>query len=239
MKVFIFNYGLLKKAISMHSTLIKAGIDSTVLSSPHKSDFKTKDKSIVRYNTNMYYGGLYNEAVKMSDNENIMMINSDNIIKDIVSLYNRADLFFSVYRSPGVYAPSIKNGGTYWNYDRDRLGWADIYRNWKRAPITDGTCWALSKEVIKKTGLIDLDKNRIGWAIDVLAAMNAKSMGLHVIVDYGIEIMHPAKTIYDIKQAAHEEYMYINSIGVSKEYYDYKEEATKLTHNWEGFSGRS
>jgi hypothetical protein len=238
MKVFIFNYGLLKKAMLMHSKLSKAGVECMILSSPHASDFDTNNKSIIRYNTNMYYGGLYNEAVRLSDNDDIMIINSDNVIKDIVELYNRAVLFFSSYRLPGVYAPSIKDGGTYWNYDKKLLGWADVYRGWMRAPITDGTCWAISKDVVAKTGAVDLSKNRIGWAIDVLSAMNAQKMGLHVVIDYDVVIAHPAKTVYDVSKAAVEERDYVESIGVLNEYSKYKENAKKLICNSEGFSGR-
>lgn len=214
-EVYIFNYGQMENALTLRSQFDAIGVRAYVLDSASGEDVPELD--YVFEFPNIYYSGLWNEALSMFSGSHLMVITSDVKIPDASRLINNAKQFFKSDKA-WIYAPNVNY--TFWNYDLGSL--PDIGRNIKQVPNTDGMCWMLSSDAAFSVGNVDNEINKIGFGIDLLAAMLAYRENKLVGRDYSIEVIHPQTRSYDSSEAEKQEFEWINSLGYFKEYIQYR-----------------
>lgn len=215
LQVFIFNYGQMDNALKLRSQFDEIGVQAVILDSDSGND--VPDLDYVYSFDNIYYSGLWNEALGMLVGSHMMIITSDVTIPEARKLVNNAKSFFRSDRA-AIYAPNVNF--TFWNYDPSAL--PDHSRDIKIVPNTDGMCWMLSADAAYSVGNVDNEINKIGFGIDLLAAMFAKKDGKLVGRDYSITVSHPQTRSYDSSEAEKQEFAWINSLGYLREYIQYR-----------------
>jgi hypothetical protein len=83
-------------------------------------------------------------------------------------------------------------------------------------------CWLLSSDAVYSIGLVDNEINKIGFGIDLLAAMFAQREGKLVGRDYSITVKHPQTREYDSAEAERQEFAWVASLGYTQEYTQYR-----------------
>lgn len=214
-QVFIFNYGLMNKALALQKQFTDIGIDAYILDSDSGNEVP-EGNNIYAFE-NIYYSGLWNEALELFTGSHMMIITSDVEIPDASKLVKNAKAFYKSDKA-WIYAPNVNY--TFWDYEPSAL--ADYSRDLKIVPNTDGMCWALSSDAAFSVGNIDIEINKIGFGIDLLAAMMAGREGKLVVRDYSITVKHPQTRSYDSKEAEKQEFAWIDSIGYIREYIQYR-----------------
>lgn len=215
LQVFIFNYGQMDNALKLRSQFDEIGVQAVILDSDSGND--VPDLDYVYSFDNIYYSGLWNEALGMLVGSHMMIITSDVTIPEARKLVNNAKSFFRSDRA-AIYAPNVNF--TFWNYDPSAL--PDHSRDIKIVPNTDGMCWMLSADAAYSVGNVDNEINKIGFGIDLLAAMFAKKDGKLVGRDYSITVSHPQTRSYDSSEAEKQEFAWVNSLGYLREYIQYR-----------------
>ena len=215
LQVFIFNYGLMDNALKLQSQFKDINIKAIILDSD--SGKEVPDGENIYSFDNIYYSGLWNEALDLFTGSHLMVVTSDVEISDARKLINNAKIFFKGDNT-WIYAPNVNY--TFWNYELSLL--PDYSRDVKIVPNTDGMCWILSSDAVYSIGNIDNEINKIGFGVDLLAAMFAKREGKIVGRDYSITVKHPQTRSYDSSEAEKQEFAWIDSLGYLREYMQYR-----------------
>jgi predicted O-linked N-acetylglucosamine transferase (SPINDLY family) len=227
-QIFVFNYGLLAQAINMLEDFGVQGVDSVILNCEHPSDafsshliadshYKELQLRIHRFG-NIFYSGLWNEAIKRFNKKIMFIITSDTLTSDCQRLVERCLFTFNTCKT-WIYAPDIDF--TTWKYDAALLESATNHDPFlKKVGITDGNCWSLHADLVEKIGLVDLSINRIGW-IDSIAGYLADKADMTAIRDYSIKVEHPRSRGYNTQAASAEMKALLKSRGLFEEYYQW------------------
>jgi hypothetical protein len=215
LQVFIFNYGLMDNALKLKNQFSEIGVSAVVLDS-YSGNPVPEDDGVYAFE-NIYYSGLWNEALDMLTGSHMMIITSDVTIHDVRKLINNAKAFFKSEKA-AIYAPNVNY--TFWNYDMSSL--PDYSRDIKVVPNTDGMCWMLTSDAAFAVGNVDNEVNKIGFGIDLLAAMFATREGKIVGRDYSITVTHPQTRSYDSTEAEKQEFEWIGNLGYIREYIQYR-----------------
>ena len=215
LQVFIFNYGLMENAQKLYSQFEALGVNAVILDSDSGKD--VPDLEYIHAFDNVYYSGLWNEALNLFTGSHMLIVTSDVEIPDARKLVNNAKMF---YKSDNawIYAPNVNY--TFWDYETSAL--PDYSRDVKIVPNTDGMCWMLNSDAAFSVGNIDIEINKIGFGIDLLAAMFASREGKIVGRDYSITVKHPQTRSYDSGDAEKQEFQWIESLGYYREYIQYR-----------------
>lgn len=215
LQVFVFNYGRMEQALSIQKQFTSEGISCRVLDSYSGSE-QVELEDVYSYD-NIYYSGLWNKAIDLFDGTHMMVITSDVTIPDVKRLLTSMKRFFN-NDNCWIYAPNVNH--TFWNYDVESL---ESYNgSIKIVPNTDGMCWALKTDAVELVGSIDVEINRIGFGVDILAAMLSKREGKIVGRDYSITVAHPESRSYNSEEATSQEANWVRSLGYLKEYGMYR-----------------
>jgi hypothetical protein len=215
LQVFVFNYGQMDNALKIRNQFDEIGVSAVILDSD--SGNEVPDLEYVHAFDNIYYSGLWNEALGMLTGSHMMIITSDVTIPDARKMVNNAKSFFKSEKA-AIYAPNVNY--TFWNYELSAL--PDHSRDIKVVPNTDGMCWMLSSDAAYSVGNVDNEINKIGFGIDLLAAMFATKEGKIVGRDYSITVSHPQTRSYDSADAERQEFEWINTLGYFREYLQYR-----------------
>lgn len=161
---------------------------------------------------NLYYSGLWNEAVRLALERRkawLLFVASDVQISDVNLL---ADCLRDVLkrRSAGIYTPSLRP-------DSRASYQATICRDTGRIRecfVNEGFFFLARTRILSRVYPIDLQRNRYGWGIDVMACLHAYRTGHQVLVDDRVTIYHPA-AIHDIptEQALQQQKRYMAEEG--------------------------
>lgn len=213
--VFIFNYGLMDNAIKLRNQFNEIGVKALILDS--FSGQKPPNEEYIHGFDNVYYSGLWNEALNLCTSKHMMILTSDVSIDDASKIITRSHNFFKL-DSAGIYAPNVNY--SFWNYNTELL--EDYGNGMKIVPNTDGMCWIIKSDIAKLIGHIDNSINKIGFGVDLLAAMFAKKQNKLVCRDYSVTVKHPQTRSYDSQEAEKQEFEWISSLGVLTEYKQYR-----------------
>lgn len=177
---------------SANADILKANLSAyfeTVLvdsSSPNPP--KTVDQII----PNFYYGGLWNESVRIAlENQKqwLLFVASDIQIPDVKLLASKIQTMLDKDRV-GVYTPSL-------HYD-SRIAFDYCYNRGtgkiRECYLCEGFFFLARTEILAKLYPVSLDDNKYGWGIDVMTAFHAYQLGMKVVVDDRVEIYHPASS---------------------------------------------
>lgn len=216
-QVFIFNYGLIDGAVNLFKQFHDLGVEVHILNSSDGHDELIPEHENIHLFPNVYYSGLWNEALSMFDGSHMMIITSDVMIPDAAKLINNAKSFFRK-ESNWVYAPNVDY--TFWQYYESDMPNYSV--NVKVVPNTDGMCWMLSSDAAFSVGSVDIEINKIGFGIDLLACMFATREGKIVGRDYSITVKHPQTRSYDSAAAEEQEFAWIKTLGYIREYMQYR-----------------
>jgi len=215
LEVFIFNYGLMDNALKMRQQFYEVGVNAVILDSDSGNPVPELD--YVHSFDNIFYSGLWNEALNLFQGSHMMVVTSDVEIPDPKKLVNNAKVFYKSDKA-WIYAPNVNY--TFWEYELSAL--ENYSRDIKLVPNTDGMCWMLSSDAVYSVGNIDNEINKIGFGVDLLAAMFAKKAGKLVGRDYSITVKHPQTRSYDSSDAETQEFEWISSLGYLQEYVPYR-----------------
>jgi hypothetical protein len=215
LQVFIFNYGLMENAQKLYSQFEALGVNAVILDSDSGKD--VPDLEYIHAFDNVYYSGLWNEALNLFTGSHMLIVTSDVEIPDARKLVNNAKMFYKSDKA-WIYAPNVNY--TFWDYETSAL--PDYSRDVKIVPNTDGMCWMLNSDAAFSVGNIDIEINKIGFGIDLLAAMFASREGKIVGRDYSITVKHPQTRSYDSGDAEKQEFQWIESLGYYREYIQYR-----------------
>ena len=161
---------------------------------------------------NLYYSGLWNEAVRLTLERRkpwLLFVASDVQISDIDLL---AACIRDVLRkkSAGIYTPSLRP-------DSRASYQASICRGTGRMRecfVNEGFFFLARTNILSRVYPIDLQRNRYGWGVDVMACWHAYRTGHQVLVDDRVTIYHPA-AIHSIpaEQALQQQMRYMSKKG--------------------------
>jgi hypothetical protein len=176
---FSDNADLLKVNLSPYfETLL---IDSSSPSPPKSAD---------RIIPNLYYSGLWNEAVKLALEKKkqwLLFIASDVQISDVKLLASRVKMML-VNNKIGVYTPSLR-------YD-SRIAFDYCYNRGtgrvRECYLCEGFFFLARTEILANMYPVDTRDNYYGWGIDVMTAFYTYEARLKVVVDDYVEIYHPS-----------------------------------------------
>lgn len=148
----------------------------------------------IHYN-NIYYGGMFNEAIKKSRNhEWCCIITSDVQIADSMTEAIPKRMLDIISRSNvGCYQPSCVRQGRSHLY-----GYTSSTGNYRAVPYFEG--WFQ----LFRTRLgfpVDVSINQIGWGTDLYLCKKARDRGLLNIVDDAVAVYHPHGTGFDNTEA--------------------------------------
>jgi len=196
---FSDNADTLKASLSHYfETLL---IDSSSPSPP-----KTADRTI----SNLYYGGLWNEAVKLTQEKEkhwLLFVASDIHIPDVKLLANCIQTVLGDNKI-GVYTPSLR-------YD-SRIAFDYCYNRGtgrvRECYLCEGFFFLARTEILAKLYPVDTRDNYYGWGIDIMTAFHAYQAGLKVMVDDQVEIYHPPSSHpISIEQAHQQSVKYLTT----------------------------
>ena len=197
--ICIFNYRKDENARRLLNSL-SPYFDTVVLDSGN--DKVCKD--FIQFD-NIYYGGLWNEAKKLSEKKDykyVGIITSDVLIddKNISLLINKLNWLLTT-SNVGVFSViGDKNGHS------NRFQYAEI--NGEKFRYSEGFFQFIKIDVLKKQNYITIDKY-IGYGIDFVTCFLSNKLGYKSIIDDNIYIYHPNGKGYNK----------IEAIKQQKEYY--------------------
>lgn len=145
---------------------------------------------------NIYYSGLYNEALRIfleSEFKLMLFMTSDVSIPDPVKLIQNIEFVMSDDRV-GLYGPVSAGGVHFW-------GMPAHTGNVREVPYVEGFCFIAHRRLLEKLGVIDTRVNMLGWGIDIALGYVSNCLGLQVLIDDRIEIVHPKATGYNRSSA--------------------------------------
>ncbi len=215
----------------MFDSFTKLGYDTYLINCqcPNDPPFKQTDKVISL--PNVYYSGQWNEALKLFTGDVAFILNSDVKIKDYKKVMNRLVDFYDKFgERAGLYSPN--HYWTPWTYDPELL--SDLGDGLKCVPATDSTLWSVCREIALKVGPMDLNVNKLGWGIEILAAWYCSMVDKLVVRDYGIKCQHPQNTSYDRYAADTEWRDMIDKMGVGDEFWQYYDTRERYGFGWTG-----
>lgn len=71
----------------------------------------------------------------------------------------------------------------------------------RKAPFSDGFCYAFNKKIVEEVCPVDLNINSLGYGLEVFLGYQAMRHGKYVIIDHGLQVSHPHTTGYNSDQA--------------------------------------
>lgn len=197
-QTFIFNYSLFDKAFNLYERFSSHGYDTYLLNCACKNDpeFKETDK-ILKF-PNIYYSGQWNKTLEIANCDVINIVSSDIEVPNVKLFMKKMTKFYEKHGDKAaIYAPDV--WWTPWTYNPSKL--KDVGDECKLVPTTDSMVWSLRSDVAYKVGPIDLNVNKIGWGIEIIAAWIADLEGRYTARDYSIKLTHPQKAItIEVKQ---------------------------------------
>jgi hypothetical protein len=161
---------------------------------------------------NLYYSGLWNEAVRQALERRkrwLLFVASDVQIFDTNLL---ADCIRDVLKkaSAGIYTPSLRP-------DSRASFQASICRGTGRIRecyACEGFFFLARTNILSHVYPIDVQLNRYGWGIDVMACLHAYRTGYQVLVDDRVAIYHPAAVhSIPVEQALQQQIRYMSDEG--------------------------
>jgi hypothetical protein len=139
---------------------------------------------------NLYYSGLWNEAVRralLEKKEWLLFVASDVEIFDPSALATHINEVTQV-ENIGIYTPSlVPKSRTSFDYCR-HLNTLRL----RECHLIEGFFFLARTKILEHLYPIDVSTNRYGWGVDVLASYYAYKLGLKVVVDDRVQIYHPA-----------------------------------------------
>jgi hypothetical protein len=179
---------------------------------------------------NIYYSGQWNEALKRFDSDILFILNSDVKIKDYKRMMKRLIYFYEKYGDrAGLYAPN--HFWTPWTYNPAKL--KSIGNGMKIVPATDSTLWSVRREIALQVGPMDLEINKLGWGIEIIAAWYANKRNKLVVRDYAVKCHHPQSTSYDRETADREWRDMIDKMGLGDEFWQYYNSRYDFDFGWQ------
>lgn len=152
-----------------------------------------KPKESIQFG-NIFYGGLFNEAVKMSlegHYEWLILITSDiTIDSDNYIKFKKKLSVITNMEFVGLYSPSSVGGGHWFG---NRLTKSEL----RPVPFVEGFFFLMRVSLLLKVYPIDLEINKIGWGIDTLQGFVSWKHGFGVFIDDSIQIQHPVTAGYN------------------------------------------
>lgn len=145
---------------------------------------------------NIYYSGLYNEALRIfleSDLKLMLFITSDVTVPDPAALVHNIRSVMSDDRV-GLYGP-VSTGGVHpWGMPAHTGGVREV-------PYVEGFCFSAHRRLLETLGALDTSVNSLGWGIDVALGYISNRLGLRVLVDDRLEVLHPKASGYSRSSA--------------------------------------
>jgi len=220
---FVFNYAHFHEAKDLLNRFLNEGLDAYLLSNEAPNDPEYEETDRVKKFSNIFYTGQWNEALKLFNADILFITNADVTINSIPELVSKMTNFYEKYKSD-LYAPN--HYWTSWTFDPNLL--EDLEPNLKLVPMTDSTIWSISADIVQKVGQIDLDINKLGWGIEILAAWYCKQLGKYVVRDYSVKYKHPRSTKYNRHEADKQFRKMISSRGLGQEFWKYYNSRNKF-----------
>jgi hypothetical protein len=188
--VYIFNYNLNENA-----QRLKAIFEPHFPTYIFDSGSNPPCPNAIHYD-NIYYGGMFNEAIKKSrSREWCCIITSDVQIDDqFVQLLPERMKQIAANPSVGNYQPSCHHAGRSHQY-----GYNKSTGNFREVPYFEG--WFQ----MFRTSLgfsLDLSLNRIGWGPDLYLCKRARDRKLKNVVDDAVVVNHPKDTGFSNHEAS-------------------------------------
>lgn len=145
---------------------------------------------------NIYYGGMWNEAIKKSRNyEWCCIITSDvQIDESMVQLIPQRMKQIMTSPKVGNYQPSCHPSGRSHQY-----GYNKSTGNFRVVPYFEGW-FQLFRTTLGFS--VDLSLNRIGWGTDLYLCKKARDRQMTNIVDDAVMVFHPKETGFSNHEAA-------------------------------------
>lgn len=221
-KSYIFNYCRYFESLELLTEFQSRNIESKIINChcshlPEDEMLKSNDNFISL--PNLGYSGQWNAMLNdLNDEDDIILItNSDVMIPKIDLLLERMKKFYS-FENSGMYAPNVR--WMSWNFCKKMLEKIDDFHI---VPSTDSVIWSLRKEIAFEIGQIDLEKNKWGWGIEVLASYYCNLKNKLVVRDYNVVCKHKKETLYGRPEAESQQKEWFNSFNFSddlwKHYY--------------------
>lgn len=145
---------------------------------------------------NIYYGGMWNEAVKKSRNAKWCCIITSDVQIDASMERLIPDRMKQISTSSqvGNYQPSCHPSGRSHQY-----GYNKSTRNFRQVPYFEGWFQMYRTDL---SFSVDLSLNRIGWGTDLYLCKKARDKGLLNIVDDAVMVLHPKETGFSNHEAS-------------------------------------
>lgn len=217
-QVFIFNYARFPDALALFNTFTNLQYETFLINCASKNDPKFKPTDHIIALPNVFYSGQWNEALKLASGDVMLLINSDVQVPHPVKVMDRMMKFYRLYGKKGaLYAPNVD--WTPWTYNFHML--EEIKGGYRKVVATDSAIWSLRTELARKVGVIDLNVNRLGWGIEIVAAYYASKAAGYVVRDYNVKCLHPNHTAYDKGQAERQYHSMIQKMGIGQDFWKY------------------
>lgn len=188
--VFIFNYNCNENANRLKA-LFGAHFPTYILDSGSNPPCP----NAIHYD-NIYYGGMFNEAIKKSRNyEWCCIITSDvRIDPQFDTILPQRMMQIMRDKTVGNYQPSCHHTGRSHQY-----GYNKSTGNFRAVPYFEGwfQCFRTSLGFS-----LDLSINSLGWGPDLYLCKRARDRGLKNIVDDAVVVYHPKDTGFSNAEAA-------------------------------------
>lgn len=232
-QTFVFNYSLFGKAFDLYQRFSSIGCDTYLLNCECKNDppFEATDKILKL--PNIYYSGQWNKVLEIADCDVIFIISSDISVPIARKLIRKMTNFYKRHGDKAaLYAPDV--WWTPWTYDPSTL--KDVGNLCKIVPSTDSMVWSLKTDLAHKVGPIDLNINKIGWGIEIVAAWKATIENKYTVRDYSIKLHHPKNSNYDRNKADVEFRTMINHFPKDhiNSFWKHYESRNKFAFGWNG-----
>lgn len=145
---------------------------------------------------NIYYGGMWNEAIKKAKGHEWCCVITSDVIIDAQFEATLPERMKQIMRIPtvGAYQPSCHQSGRSHKY-----GYNKSTGNFREVPYFEG--WFQ----MFRTSLgfsLDLSLNRLGWGPDLYICKRARDRGMKNIVDDAVVVYHPKESGFSNHEAA-------------------------------------
>lgn len=188
--VCIFNYNKNEQALRIKENLI--GSFKTYI---FDSGSTPPCPSAIHYD-NIYYGGMFNEAIKKSRNAKwCCIITSDVEISNetFPILINHMNEISNI-EAVGCYQPSCSRDGRSHQY-----GYNQGTGKYRQVPYMEGWFQMFRTDLGFN---LDLDVNRLGWGTDMYLSKRCRDSGRINVVDDSIMVTHPKESGFDNEEAS-------------------------------------
>jgi hypothetical protein len=156
---------------------------------------------------NAYFSAQWNKALEIFSADVLLHIQADASCHDFEALISAARKHFES-SLVGVYEPHVDFSDIQYNLSAMPAIAPGVYS----VPMTDCTCWFISRSVLRHFRPLDLSINRLGWGIPAVVAALAGLNDMHCVRDYSKKISHPKSRGYSTAQAAQERTAYLQSM---------------------------